>query len=229
MTAYLPKIFATYNNCGATPVTHEARKVFSHKAFRASFTLAAAGDIAPGDAEGGGHLPLRQGNGAPQAVPQADDPGLPGGQAGVHQLPEPQGAVPVVDVVQHGVIHAHHVHQLQGVALLVGVDGVREGDLPLELLLAAEVHEDLIFDTPGGVGGESCPPVRIEAGDPLDESDGADGDQILLVGVLGVVLLHDMGHQAEIPLDEHVPGVLVPLAPAAEILPLLGGGQGLRE
>lgn len=43
MTAYLPKIFTVYNNRGATPVTYEARKVLSHKAFRASFTLAASG------------------------------------------------------------------------------------------------------------------------------------------------------------------------------------------
>ena len=35
-------ILVTYNNRAATPVTHEARKVLSHKAFRASFTLAAA-------------------------------------------------------------------------------------------------------------------------------------------------------------------------------------------
>ena len=41
MTAYLPKIFTTYNKREATPVTHEARKVLSHKAFRASFTLVA--------------------------------------------------------------------------------------------------------------------------------------------------------------------------------------------
>lgn len=29
-------------------------------------------------------------------------------------LVEPERAVPVVDIVQHGVIHAHHIHQLGG-------------------------------------------------------------------------------------------------------------------
>ena len=50
-----------------------------------------AGYIGPGDAEGRGDLPLGQGDGAPQPVPQADDLGLPGGQALVHQAAEPEG------------------------------------------------------------------------------------------------------------------------------------------
>ena len=227
MPAYLLEIFSVYNNRGATPATHEAQKVLSHKAFRASFTLAASLYIAAGDAEGGGDLPLRQGDGAPQAVPQADDLGLPVRQALIHQPSEPQGAVPVVEVLQHGVVHAHHVHQLQGVALLVRLDGVGEGDLPLELFLAAEVHEDLVFDAPGGIGGQPGPLLRIKTGDALDQADGADGDQVLLVSALGVVLLHDVGYQPEIPLNEHVPGGLVPLGPPAEIFLLLAGGQGL--
>ena len=53
---------------------------------------------------------------------------------------EPQGVVPVVEVLQHGVVHAYDVHQLEGVAVLVGINGVGKGDLPLELLLPPEVH-----------------------------------------------------------------------------------------
>ena len=177
----------------------------SHKAFRASFTLAAARYIGPGDAEGGGDFPLGQGDGAPQPVPQADDLGLPGGQALVHQAAEPEGRVPVVKVLQHGVVHPHHVHQLQGVALLVRLDGVGEGDLPLELFLAAEVHEDLVFDAPGGVGGQAGALVGVEAGDPLDEADGADGDQVLLVGALGVVFFGRVKQKEEFSRSKTTP------------------------
>ncbi len=106
-------------------------QALSFKAFRASFTLAAAGYIAPGDAEGGGDLPLGQRHGAPQAVAETDDLGFSCGQALLHQSVEPEGVVPVVEVLQHGVVHAHDVHQLEGAAVLVGVDGVGEGDLPL--------------------------------------------------------------------------------------------------
>ena len=42
-----PKFFTVYNNRGATPITHEARKVLLHKAFWASFTLAASRYIRP--------------------------------------------------------------------------------------------------------------------------------------------------------------------------------------
>ena len=114
------------------------------KAFRASLTLVPAGYIGPGNAEGGGYLPLGQRDRAAQAVPQANDLPLPGGEDLLYQLPQAQGAVPVVDVVQHGVIHTHHVHQLQGIALFVCFNGVGQGDLALQLFLSAEVHEDLI-------------------------------------------------------------------------------------
>ena len=58
MPAYLLEIFSVYNNRGATPATHEAQKVLSHKAFRVSFTLAASLYIRPADAALGGDLPL---------------------------------------------------------------------------------------------------------------------------------------------------------------------------
>ena len=51
------------------------------------------------------------------------------------------------------------------------------------------MHQDLIFHTSGGVGGEAGGFGGIEGGDPFDEADGADGDQILLVRIGGVVFL----------------------------------------
>ena len=157
------------------------------KAFRASFTLSAAGHIASGDTEGRGDFPLGQGDSSPQTVAQADDFRLPGGEALPNQLVEPQGVVPVVEVLQHGVIHTHHIDQLQGIALLVVFNGVRQRDLPLELLLAPEVHEDFIFNAPGGIGGKPGPLGGVKAGNALDEANGANGDQVLLVGALGVI------------------------------------------
>ena len=73
-----------------------------------------AGYIGPGNPEGGGNFPLGQGDGAAQPVPQANDLRLPGGQTLPDDLVEPERAVPVVDIVQHGVIHAHHIHREKG-------------------------------------------------------------------------------------------------------------------
>ena len=114
------------------------------KAFRASLTLVPAGYIAAADAKGGGDLPLGQGDGAAEAVAQADDLGFPGGQHLPHQAAELPGALLLVEILQEGILRAHDVDELQGIALLVGLDGVREGHLPLKLPLRAEVHEDLI-------------------------------------------------------------------------------------
>ena len=71
-----------------------------------------AGYIGAGNTERGSHFPLCQGNCAAQTVPQANDLPLPWGEDLPNQLPQAQGAVPVVDVLQHGVINAHHIHQL---------------------------------------------------------------------------------------------------------------------
>ncbi len=103
---------AVYNKRDATPNTQCPDKPLHCKAFRASFTLSAAGYIAPGDAEGGGNLPLGQRYGAPQAVAEADNLRLPGGEALPDQLVKPQGVVPVMKVLQHGVVHAHDIHEL---------------------------------------------------------------------------------------------------------------------
>lgn len=63
-----------------------------------------------------------------------------------------------------------------------------------------------IFNTPCRICCKARALFRVESRDALDESNGADGDQVLLIGHLGVVFFHDVGNQAEIPLDEYVPG-----------------------
>ena len=193
----------------------------SHKAFRASLTLVPAGYIAPRDPAPGGDLPLGLGRLAVQAVALDDDPPLPLGEALLHISADLKAGVPGVQVLQHVIVHAQHVHQGQGVPLPVRVQGVRQGDLPLELPLGAEIHQDLILDAPGGIGGQADVLVRREGGDALDEPDGADGDQVVLPAGLRVVLLHDVGHQPEVVLDEDVPGLLVSCRQALQALPLL--------
>lgn len=178
-----------YNNHGATKNIQCPDKPLHRKAFRASFTLSAAGHIAPGNPKRGGNLPLGQRHGSPQSIAQADNLRLPGGQTFLHQFMELQGVVPVMEVLQHGVVHPNDVHQLKGVAVLIGVNGVGEGDLPLKLFLPSKVHEDFIFNASGSVGGEARPLGGVKAGNAFDKTDGANGNQIILIGALGVILL----------------------------------------
>ena len=92
-----------------------------------------------------------------------------------------------------------------------------------------QVHEDLILDAAGGVGGQLDVLVGPKGVDGLDEADGADGDQVLLVGGLRVILLDDVGHQAQIVLHQYIPGLQISGGTALQALPLPGSRQGLGE
>ena len=102
------------------------------------------GDIAAADAVCGGHLALGLGRVAVQAVAAADHVGLPVRQALPYQPPDQPLILPTLQVLLHGVVGPHHVLQIQGVAGLIRLDGLRQRHLPLQLPLGAEVHEDFI-------------------------------------------------------------------------------------
>ena len=80
--------------------------------------------------------------------------------------------------------------------------------------------EDSIFYTTSGVGGQLDSLVRAEGIDRLDEPDRSDGDQVLLVSGLRVILLDDVGHQAQIVLHQYIPGLQISGGTALQALPL---------
>ena len=80
----------------------------------------------------------------PQAVAPADDVGLPGREAAVHQPPHPQILLPGLQILEHGVLLAHHIPQEKLVAVTAALDGVVERHLALPLLPGPKVHQDLI-------------------------------------------------------------------------------------
>ena len=177
----------------------DARKPLQIKAFRASLTLVPAGYIAAADGEGGGYLALGLGEVSGEAVAAADHLRLPVGEAGVYQMADALLLLPVGHVREHGVIAAHHIHKAQGTPGVIAVDGVGQGHLPLQLFAAAKVHEHLVFHAPGGVGGQAYLTLRAEGVHSLYEADGADGDQVLLLGRLGIILFEDASLKANSP------------------------------
>jgi hypothetical protein len=68
---------------------------------------------------------------------------------------------------------------------------------------------------------------RIKAGDGLDQSDGADGDQVLLLPALGIVFFDDVRNQSEVAFNKRVPGFQVAFRITLQILPLLRRIHGL--
>ena len=183
------KFLTAYNKRGATKNIQCPDKSLRCKAFRASFTLSAAGYVGPRDPIVRRQLPLGPGLTSAQPVALADDVRLPFRQALLHQLPHPDLALPGVQVVQHRVLHPDYIHEGEVVAVLVCLQGLGEGDLTLELFLATEEHEDLIFYTPCSIRRQPDIFLRLIAGDALNQPDGADGDQVVLVYGLGVIFL----------------------------------------
>ena len=134
-----------------------------------------------------------------------------------------------IHIVQNVDVVGEHVAPCDTVAVLVGVNGVAEIEVMGGLFPAAEMHEDLIFNTPAGISGELGPLAVIKGGHRLDEPDGADGDQVFLIPIAGVVFLDNMRHQSQIVLDEHVAGGVVALLQAEQAVQLLLLGQRFGE
>ena len=99
----------------------------------------------------------------------------------------------------------------------------------MQLFLAAEEHEDLVFYTSGGIGGKADVFLRFIAGDAFDESDSSDGDQIVLVYGLGVIFFNNMRHQPHIPLYQNIARFQVAAGAAGEVGLLLLRAERLGE
>ena len=141
-----------------------------------------AGDIGAGDTALLCHLPLGQGFPAAQPIAQLDHQQFPVRQDLFHGFVEPCGIFPGAEVLKQIVVGADDIHQGEGVAILAGFYVIGQRNVTAGLFLAAKVHQDFIFHTPGGIGGKPCPLGAVKGGNTLDQSDGADGDQILLIG-----------------------------------------------
>ena len=100
--------------------------------------------IASGDSKERGYFPLGQGKRSPKTIAQADDLRFPGAESLFDQPAQKKGAVPVMEILQHGVIHTDHIQQLQCIAVLISFDGVGEGNLVLLFSGCAEVHQKFI-------------------------------------------------------------------------------------
>lgn len=118
------KFPTVYNNHSATKNVQCPDKPLHCKAFRAPFTLSAAGHIAAGYAIVCGEFPLGAGRLAIQAIALTDDIGLTLRQTLIHQLTDTDMAVPGVQILQHGIFYTYDVHQKEVVAILVCIQGI---------------------------------------------------------------------------------------------------------
>ena len=154
-----------------------------------SFTLAPLRYIRPRYTALGGHLTLGQRFAVIQSIAKRDDGCLPLVQTSFHTFSHLDARVSGIQFLQHIVIHADGVHQRKRIAIPVPVNGIGQGDLTLRFALGPEVHKDLIFYAAGRVSGQSYLFVRFKGTNPFDQSDGTNGDQIILISIGRIVFL----------------------------------------
>ena len=134
-----------------------------------------------------------------------------------------------VKVVEDVIVHRHDVHQRQRIAVLVGVDGLVERHILRAFLRGAEVHEDLVFNAAAGIGAETDVFVGIEGVDRLDQPDGADGHQIVLLILPAVVFFNDVRDEPQVVLDQEPARVRVAFLHFQKVFAFLFLRQRLRE
>ncbi len=130
---------------------------------------------------------------------------------------------------KHILIAAQNVHQAQGAAVAAGVNEVGEAHVSAGFSLGAEVHQNLILNAPSRIGGKPGSFAAVKGRDCLDEADGADGDEIVLICGRGVVFFQNVGHQPKVSLHQNVSGLQIALGAEGQIVLLLLGSEGLGE
>ncbi len=121
---------------------------------------------------------------------------------GVHKTPYRFALDARVRFLGNILVGGDHVHVGKGIAVSVHVDRFVDRHLGGELLLRAEMHQDLVLNTFGGVGCKARAVLRIERIYRLHKTDTTDRNEILLIFRVAVVFAHDMGNKAQIVQNE---------------------------
>ena len=87
--------------------------------------------------------------------------------------------------------------------------------------MLADVHQNLIFDTAGCVGGKLDVLVCLEGVDRLDQPDCADGYQILDPRTRVFKSFGNVDHQPQIVFDKGLAGAFVLVQPVDDLSLLL--------
>lgn len=169
-------------NCAALPLLF-----FQFKLQFLQRTLFYPGYIASAYSKELGDLALRLRGLAGKSVAQGYYLGLPLGESCLNTAAELGAALSGTYGVQHIVLRAENVHKGQAVAVTVCLNGVGEGNVTGRLPGAAKEHEYLVFYTAGCVCSQTHTLVRAVCGNSFYQTYRADGDEVILIGVLGVV------------------------------------------
>ena len=116
------------------------------------------------------------------------------------------------------------------VAVPVYIQRLVNRDFHFRLVIPAQIHQYLIFNAPGSIGCQLDIFLRIEGVDRLDQSDGANGDQILHPHTGVVKFFGYVDHQTQVMFDQDGFRLILVFRPQITYhLILLLTGQGRRQ
>ena len=127
------------------------------------------------------------------------------------------------------VLRAEHILIGQGIPVLIHINRLVDGNFRSGLFLGPEIHQDFVLNALARIGGEAGAVADIEGVDGLYKTYGPNGNQILLIFVLGIILANNVRHQAQIVFNQLFPCLAVPRPCPAEISALFFGRQRRRK
>lgn len=174
-----------------------------------------------GDSKPVRHLFLRLLPAASQSKAQRDDLLFPG-----REHLQCRGQQRAVHILLNGthdrvLLCPQHIAEQQLVSVPIGVERLIKGDLPLSVGIFAQMHQDLIFDTAGGIRRQLDILIRAISPHRFDQANGPNGDQILYAHPGIFKPPGNVHHKPQIMFDELLPGRLL-LQPGQQLrLPFL--------
>ena len=98
-------------------------------------------------------------------------------------------------------------------AVLIGINRIGDGHILRGFFAGPEMHQNFIFNTPRRIGSQTDALCIIKGTHRLNQPDGADGNQVVLVAHRGVVFFYDVCHQPEIVLNKLISRLHVAILP----------------
>ena len=95
---------------------------------------------------------------------------------------------------------ADDILQCQRIAVAIGFQRVGQRQLARVFSFLTEVHQQLVLNAFGGIGRQTDAFIRTEGVDRFDQSNRANGNQVILLGAGGIVFLKGLLQETNPPL-----------------------------
>ena len=79
-------------------------------------------------------------------------------------------------MINHILIRSKNIRQQKFISIPIHIQRFIYGHFQTCLIISSEIHENLILNASGSIGGQLDVLIRLKGIDGFDESDGSDGN-----------------------------------------------------